>query len=443
MTINKKIVLIGAGSAAFGPATLMDISSSEILTGSTIVLVDINEEKLNRTHDILVKENEIGGNKFSIEKTTDRKEALKDADFIIVSIENGDRFSLRYQDNIIPRSHSTTEMMAENGGPGGFFHSARQIPEHVRIGEDIMNICPDAFLIVYSNPVSRISLALKRAVPGLKFIGLCHQIGLLTPKFLSEMMGRKMEEMKVITGGLNHFAFILGLEDWNTGENLLPEFNKKCWDYFKDKWDRFAYADLTFELYKRLKYFCYAGDNHVCEYLQVGSQYTKIEDIKEWLDMMDSGNKAMNDRMRRLHKRLKKGRYPKNGAFQEMKSGERAIPIIEAIIQDSNSYEMAVNIPNDGIITNLPQDLVLECSAYIDKNGAHGVKLGDIPKQIAAILRIEATIQDLCVEAILKKSKELAIACLATDVNCGSFERAEAIFEDMMKVQRHYLPDFK
>ncbi|MHA1803279.1 MAG: family 4 glycosyl hydrolase [Promethearchaeota archaeon] len=441
--VDKKIVLIGAGSAAFGPATLMDINSSEILTGSTIVLVDINEEKLNRAYDILVKENEIGGNKFTIEKTTDRKEALRDADFIIVSIENGDRFSLRYQDNIIPRSHGTTEMMAENGGPGGFFHSARQIPEHVRIGEDIMNICPDAFLFVYSNPVARINLALKRAVPGLKFMGLCHQIGLLTPKFLSEMMERKMEEMKVITGGLNHFAFILGLEDWNTGEDLLPEFNKRCWDYFKDKWDRFHYADLTFELYKRLNYFCYAGDNHVCEYLQVGSQYTKIEDIKDWLDSMDSGNKAMNDRMQRLHKRLKKGRYPKKGAFQDLKSGERAIPIIEAIIQDSNSYEMAVNVPNEGIITNLPRDLVVECSAWIDKNGAHGVKLGDIPKQIAAILRIEATIQDLCVEAILKRSKELAIACLAFDVNCGSFEKAEAIFEDMMKVQRQYLPDFK
>ena len=441
--VDKKIVLIGAGSAAFGPASLMDISSSEILSGSTIVLVDTNEEKLNLAYDILVKENEIGGEKFNIEKKMHREVALKDADFVIVAIENGERFPLRFQDNIIPRSHGTTEMMAENGGPGGFFHSARQIPEHVRIGKDILRICPHAVLIVYSNPVARLSLALKRAVPELKTIGLCHQIGLLTPHHLSEMMGKKLEEMKVITGGLNHFAFILGLEEWNTGKNLMPEFNQKCWKYFEDKWDRFHYADLTFELYKRLGWFCYAGDNHVCEYVQVGSNHTKIEDIKDWLDEMDSGNKAMNDRMRRLHKRLSKGRYPKNGAFQGMFSRERGIPIIEGIIQDSRSYEMAVNIANDGIIDNLPQDLVLECSAYVDKDGAHGVKLGAIPKQVAAILRIEATIQDLCVEAVLKESKELAIACLATDVNCGSFEKAEAIFEDMAKVQRQYLPNFK
>ncbi len=438
-----KIVLIGAGSAAFGPASLMDISSSEILKGSTITLVETNEEKLNRAFDILVKENEIGKFNFTIEKKMHREHALKDADFIIVAIENGERFPLRFQDNIIPRSHGTTEMMAENGGAGGFFHSARQIPEHVRIAQDIMKYCPDAFLIVYSNPVARISLALKRAVPDLKFIGLCHQIGLLTHQHLSEMMGREMKDLRVRTGGLNHFAFILGLEDWNTGEELLPEFNKRCYKYFEGKWDRFDYADLTFELYKRLGYFCYAGDNHVCEYLQVGSKHTKIRDIKDWLDQMDSGNKAMNDRMDRLHKRLKKERYPKQGALQGMTSGERGIPIIEAIIQNKNSYEMAINIPNDGIITNLPQDLVLECSAYVDKDGAHGVKLGNIPKQVAALLRIEATIQDLCVEAILNESKQLAIACLATDVNCGSFSMAEAIFDDMMKVQRQYLPNFK
>jgi alpha-galactosidase len=124
-------------------------------------------------------------------------------------------------------------------------------------------------------------------------------------------------------------------------------------------------------------------------------------------------------------------------------SGERAIPIIEALIEDKNSYEIAVNIPNDGIIENLPQDLVIECSAIVNKEGIHGVKLGEIPRNIAAILRIEASIQDLCVEAILKESKDLAIACIAIDVNCGSFKMAKAIFNEMTELQKEYLPNFK
>ncbi|GAG78304.1 unnamed protein product, partial [marine sediment metagenome] len=111
--------------------------------------------------------------------------------------------------------------------------------------------------------------------------------------------------------------------------------------------------------------------------------------------------------------------------------------------EDSNSYEIAVNIPNDGIIENLPQDLVVECSGTVNKDGIQGVKLGNIPKNIAAILRIEASIQDLCVEAIMQKSKDLAIDCLAMDVNCGSFEMAEAIFSEMFELQREYLPNFK
>ncbi|MFX1345185.1 MAG: hypothetical protein ACFFAI_08745 [Promethearchaeota archaeon] len=443
MTKAQKIVLIGAGSAAFGPPSLMDLYSSKVLTGSTIVLNDINREKLEKVYDIVIKENEIRGNKFIIEKTLNRKKGLEDADFVIVAIENGDRFPLRRQDNAIPRSFGSTEMMAENGGPGGFFHSARQIPEHIRIGEDIMKLCPNALLIVYSNPISRICLALSRSVPELKFVGLCHQIALLTRKFLPDMLKKKISELKLITGGLNHFAFLFGLEEASTGKDLMPEFNLKCNQYFKDKWDRFHYADLTFEIYKRTGYFCYAGDNHVCEYLQFGSQYTKIKDILDWLDTMENGKLNINKWLEKNHKKLMNGRYPKEGLFLNLRSGERGIPIIEEILTNKNSHEKAVNIPNIGIINNLPQDLVIECSATINRDGIHGIKIGTIPKSIAALLRIEASIQDVTVDAVLKESKDLAIASLAMDVNCGNFEMAEAIFNEMIRVQKDYLPKFR
>jgi len=158
---------------------------------------------------------------------------------------------------------------------------------------------------------------------------------------------------------------------------------------------------------------------------------------------MELGKRAMNFQLKWHYKKLKRGKYPKKGMLMREPSGERAIPIIEEIVNDSNSYEIAVNIPNDGIIENLPQDLVIECSGIVNKDGIQGVKLGNIPKSVAAILRIEASIQDLCVEAIIQESKELAINCLAMDVNCGNFEMAEAIFNEMMEVQKVYLPNFK
>ncbi|TXT60143.1 MAG: Alpha-glucosidase [Promethearchaeota archaeon] len=463
MSVDKKIVLVGAGSASFGPPTLKDIYSSDILTGSTIVLHDIDEEKLNLIHDIVVKENKIAGSKYNIIKTTDRKKALKNADFVICSIENGDRFELRWQDNTIPHELGTTEMMAENGGPGAFFHSARQIPEIVQIAKELYHENPHAFFINYSNPMSRICLAIKRAVPDLKFIGLCHQIGLflqdlpyivddslqneklkeisLNEKY--ELHGKSLKEVKIVTGGLNHFAFILGLEDKLTGENLLPKFNDRVMDYYEDKWDRFKYADLTFEVYKRYGWFPYVGDNHLAEYLIFGSEFTNYQDFRDWIKRMEDGKMGTNKRFRRYHKRLKKGRYPEKGYLVEGESDERGIPIIEELISGDDAYEIAINIPNNNIIENLPQDLVIECSARIRDGFVEGVKLGKIPKNIASLLRVEASTQDICVEAILSESKDLAINCIATDVNCGSFEMAEKIYDRMYKIQRKYLPNFK
>ncbi len=441
--MDKKIVLIGAGSAAFGPPTFVDLNLSNVLAGSTITLVDIDTEKLQMVYEVLSEDNKKIGNKFNIECTSHREKALKGADFVINSTEHGDRFELRWQDNTIPRRHGSTERMAENGGPGGFFHSARQIPEIIKIAKDVARISPDAFFINYSNPMSRICLALKRVVPNLKMFGLCHQIGLLTPPHLSRIIEKKRSDFQIITGGLNHFAFLMGLKDLNTGDDLIPVFNANCQNYFQDKWNRFHYADLTFEIYKRFGWFPYVGDNHICEYLQIGSQYTTAEDLTEWITRMEQANKGGNAKLKRYYKRLKKGKYPKKGMLMKGPSGERAIPIIEAIIRDSNSYEIAVNIPNDGIIGNLPQDLVIECSGTVDKDGIQGVKLGNIPKNIAAILRIEASIQDLCVEAILQESKQLAIDCLAMDVNCGSFDMAEAIFAEMFELQKDYLPNFR
>lgn len=443
MKVDNRIVLIGAGSAVFGPPSLRDLFLSRTLSGSTIVLHDNNKEKLDRISDIIVKENECRGNKFTIEKTLIRKTALQDADFVICAIENGDRFKLRRQDNVIPRKYGTTEMMAENGGPGGFFHSARQIPEHIKIGQDIMKYCPNAFLLVYSNPISRICLALRRVIPELKFVGLCHQLALLTRRHLSNILNRETREMKIITGGLNHFGFLLGLKDRSTGKDLMSEFNLNCIKYFKGKWERFSYSDLTFEIFKRTGHFCYGGDNHVCEYLQFGSHYTKIEDILDWLDIMERSNIKVNRALIRNYKLLKEGGYPKDGTLPNSRSGERGIPIIESILTNRISYEWAVNIPNDGIINNLSEDLVIECSATVNQDGFHGEKLGNIPKSIAALLRIEASIQDVCVEAILKESKDLAIACLAMDVNCGNFEIAETIFSEMSNLQKNYLPKFK
>ena len=440
--MGKKIVLVGAGSISFGLPMFNDLYLSNELEGSTVVLHDVNKDKLEMIYELLLAENEISNNKFNIEMTLDRKTAFSNADFIISSIEIGDRMKLWRQDYNIPRKYGSTQILGECGGPGGTFHAWRIIPSIVEIVKDAEEICPNAFFINFSNPMSRVCLAIKRTVQKLKFVGLCHQIGFMT-HHLPIMLNKPIKELRLKVGGLNHFTFLLGIEDLSTKKSLMSKFNKKVLPYFKDNEGRFEFSSLTFEIYKRFGYFSYAGDNHIGEYLQFGEEFTNTQDMVDWIDSMDSGGHKIYDIFDKNYKLLKKGTFPKEGILFKRRSGERAVPIIEGIINDKNSYEFAVNISNDNIVENLPQDLILECSATVDKDGVHGVKVGTLPKNIAALLRIEATIQDLCVEAVLTRSKDLAIASLAVDPNVGSFEMAENIFNEMIELQKTYLPKFK
>jgi len=439
--MKKKIVLVGAGSTSFGPEMFNDIFLSKDLAGSTIVLHDINKKKLDIIYELLNIENERLNNRFDIEQTTNRASAFQNADFIINSIEVGDRMKLWRQDYEIPRKYGSTQILGECGGPGGSFHAWRIIPPILEIVKDAEKICPNAFLINFSNPMSRVCLAIKRSVKKLKFIGLCHQIGFMI-RHLPHMFNRPIRDLKMKVAGLNHFAFLMDLEESTTGKNLMDDFNKSAMNYFREKENRFEFSMLTFEVFKRFGYFPYVGDNHLGEYLQIGHEFTKTQDMIDWINFIDKEGAFIYRRFLRYYEKYKKGRYPKRGILAKKPSGERAIPIIEAILNNKNSYEIAVNIPNDGIVNNLPQDLILECSGTVDKDGVHGIKMGDLPKNIAAMLRIEASIQDLCVDAALKRSKEMAIACLAIDPNVGSFNMAEIIFEEMVDVQKEYLPKF-
>jgi alpha-galactosidase len=438
--MDKKIVLIGAGSTSFGPSMFSDLYLSEVLEGSEVVLHDINKTKLDMIYDLLIIENERRNDKFTLKKTLNRHEALRGADFIISSIEVGDRMKLWRQDYNIPRKYGSTQVLGENGGPGGIFHTFRILPHIIEIVKDVEKICPDAFFINFSNPMSRVCLGIKRAV-NIDFIGLCHEIHSLE-HHIPILLNKSLDKLKLVVAGLNHFGFLLSLVDVTSGENLLPEFNKKVMIYLSQKEDRFEFSDLTFEVYKRFGYFPHAGDNHMGEYLQFAEEFTKTQDMIDWINHTEHQNQNIFKRALRYHKRLIKNRYPRKGFVSQFPSGERAIPIIEAILTDKNSYENSVNIPNEGIITNLPQDLVVEVPCIVNKEGIKGVKLGSIPKNIAALLRIEATIQDICVEAVLRKSRELAIVALALDVNVGSFKKAELIFEEMTKLQKEFLPIF-
>jgi alpha-galactosidase len=430
MVKRNKIVLIGAGSLQFGLGTAGTILESEILKESVICLHDINSGSL----DIIDKavQSAIDERKldFTLESTTNRKDALKNATFIINSIEIAPRFDLWKQDYEIPKKFGNGQIFGENGGPGGFFHSLRVIPPILDICDDVMKTCPDALFINFSNPMSRICLAISRKYPDLKFVGLCHEIE-FARKNLPEILNTPLSNLQIYAGGLNHFGVVLEVKFRDSNEDAYPILREKGDNHLQNIMQLGGLSLIKYIL-KNYGYLPYTQDSHYGEYISWATELVDQENVDSFKNVYTEFVLSQGRRIRRL---IKKGK----GAKLVKADEESAIPIIEGILTDSKHEEMSVNLPNDGVFTNLPRDLVVECPAIVDKDGLHAVKFGEYPKGLAALLRNQASVQDLVVEAILTKSKDIALQALLADPIIDSTKNAEKILDEMLKIQKNFI----
>ncbi len=444
--MKKTIVLIGAGSAQFGYGTIGDILQSKVLEGSHIVLHDINPNTLaivEKTGRAFIEEHKLP---FTISATTNRVEALQGADFIIISIEVGDRFVLWEQDWRIPQQYGVRQVYGENGGPGGLFHAMRITPPILAICADIMKICPDATVFNFSNPMSRICTTVTRAFPDLKFIGMCHEIASLR-NYLPRILGVPYEKLEVRAGGLNHFSVVVSAKYLETGQDAYPDIRAKAPDffgnmpslntevkYFKEtgRWpdeddDLSAIGTEAWPerrvfkvMLEKFGVMPITSDSHFGEYIQWAYD---VADHRGILDFY------------RFYKEYLATVQPQI----ELRLEERIIPIIEGILTDAGYVEEAVNVPNKGLIADLPDWLVVEVPAVVDKNGVHGVKLGRLPRGFTGLLLNQAAVHDLTAEAILQKSKAAALQALLVDPIVDHYENLEEMLNTMIDYQEKWL----
>ena len=433
---KEKIVVIGAGSLQFGLGSVGSVIHSESLDGSTICLHDINEENLGLATQACQSAVESGKLNYTVELSLDRKEALKNATFVINAIEIPPRFKLLRWDFEFPMMWGSTQITGENGGPGGFFHSLRVIPPILDICEDIQKICPKAFFINYSNPMSRICLAIKRKFPNQKFVGLCHEIA-HADIYLPIILDTNISNIEYKAGGLNHFGVILEASYRDSGKDAYPEIRKKgpaAFEKIRNDPRLSLSSDISLIKYilEIYDYLPYTTDNHYGEYMSWAWEVADLPHGREFWETYDSYLASSFKITKRTIERGKGGKLVRPDV-------ERAVPIIEGILTDSNHEELSVNLPNDCIITNLPEDLVVECPAIVKKDGLHGIPLGDYPKGLAALLNTQASVQDLVVEAILKKSKKIALQAFLADPVINSTSQAKNILESMLKLQKKYI----
>ena len=431
MVRKEKIVLIGAGSLIFGLGAVGNILASKVLEGATICLHDINAETLDLAQQASQAAIDHKKLNFELISTIDRQKALKDATFILSSIEVAPRYPLLDLDYRIPQEFGNKQVSGENGGPGGLFHSLRIIPPVMEICDDINKICPNAFLLNLSNPMSRICLAIKRIYPNLKFVGLCHEFHHFLP-ILENILDTPVSNLEVRGGGLNHFGVFLSIKYKDTGKDAYPDLRKKGPEFLANMKSYDGFKLISF-LLKTYGYCPYTTDSHYGEYLGWAWEKADIAAIRHF--WASHGRVITSYRLTKLKRLIERGK----GHKIVKPDDEHAIPIIEGILTDSNYVEHSVNIPNDGIFTNLPKDAIVECPAIINKDGVNGITLGEYPKGLAALLRTQYSVQDLVVEAALHKSKDLALQALLADPVVETHWQAKNILNQMLKVQADYI----
>lgn len=456
------IVLIGAGSASFGLNTLAALMGSPRLRGSRLALVDRNSEALALMGRLAQRLNREWDAQMTITTHTHHAEALEGAQFVVLSIEVPPREGLWRMDYEIPLKYGVRQPYAENGGPGGFAHAARNIGPVMEVVGDMERACPEAWLINFTNPMVRICDAIAR-YSRIKVVGLCHQIyvayavvGLTlaadldftipegftdTRASLSTIPPREVvirqavERLDIKAAGLNHFTWMLDLRDRLTGADLYP--------LFAARWAQMdpAFEPLTRRMYDIFGLFPVPGDEHLSEYLPwvsdpVTRPWEKYSlDLYEW-DVWEQVRHVRHEEVARLAD----GRLGLESLSES--DSEGALEMIENIAGAGNHYHLAVNVPNHGAISNLPQGAIVEVPGLVSGAGVWGVSVGSLPEPIAELCRRELAVVRLCVDAAVNGDRQAALQCLLLDPVITDIEVAQRVLEDYLTTYRQYLPQF-
>lgn len=460
-----KVVIIGAGSASFGLNSLATLLREPALRGSTLALVDLNAEGLGLVHGLAERMNRQWDAGLSIESSPDRRAVLADADFVVCSIEVGPREDLWRQDWEITLRHGLRQPYSENGGPGGLFHAARNIPHILDIARDMERLCPRAPFICLSNPLPRLCRAVAK-YSAITPIGLCHQIGHgygMAGIMLAERCGvevpaamldpdvphdrayfaiaRRFEVqiekvLDIKAAGLNHFTWMLDVRDRRSGENVYPELKERFLAAPAD------FEPLTRDLLRLTGYLPVPGDTHLSEYLH----YTHNPATRPWeryhlrLYEWESAARNRDATWARIARLAAEG-GPELETLRQVDS-EGVFEVIHGIAHDADIYRVSINVTNNGAIGNLPGHTIVEVPAVIGGLGVLPLRVGDLPPVVSELCRREAERVEVVVDAAVLGSRDLALQALALDPTVDDLDVARAILDDYLETHRANLPQF-
>ena len=421
-----KIAIIGAGSVVFTRRVVGDLLSFPSLEGSHLSLMDVDEQRLALIGRLVEKMVRDSGVSATVDTTLDRRRALDGADYVITTIRVGDRDDV---DRGIPQRFGVDQAVGDTIGPGGVIKGLRTVPVLLEVCRDMEELCPQAWLLNYTNPMAISCWAIGDAT-STRTVGLCHSVQ-NTAHRLAEYIGAPPEDISHWTAGINHMAWFLRFE--RDGHDAYPELRASM-----DDQRNYARDSVRFEVMRQFGYFVSESSRHMSEYTPYfRGASARMEDFN--LAPFDVDAREREQRGAAHYASIQR-ELESDAPLRPVRTNEYAAYIIDSM-ETGATRVVNVNVRNDGLIANLPEGCCVEVPCVVDRLGVHPCHVGELPAQCAALIQTNVNVQRLAVKAILEADREAAVHAVMLDPLTSSIlslADIRAMVEEMFAAQPDY-----
>ena len=431
-----KITFMGAGSTVFAKNVLGDAMLTPALRESVISLYDIDAERLKESELMLRAINATcNENRATIEAycgVENRKDALRGADFVVNAIQVGLYEPCTVTDFEVPKRFGLRQTIGDTLGIGGIFRALRTIPVMMDFARDMEEVCPNAWFLNYTNPMAMLTGAMLRMTP-IKTVGLCHSVQVCASSLLKGLGMPYDEKVQWKIAGINHQAWLL--EITRDGQDLYPEIKRRAEARTEKHTDMVRY-----EIMKRFGYYVTESSEHNAEYMPFF-----IKD--KYPELIDRFNIPLDEYPRRCIKQIaeweaRRDELVNNPTLEHTRSREYASYIMEAMLENK-PYKLGGNVLNNGLITNLPRNAVVEVPCLADASGITPCFVGNLPEQCAAMNRTNINVQLLTIEAARTLKKDYIYQAAMMDPHCQSelsIDDIIALCDALIEAHEGWLP---